>query len=274
MGTALAVVALYISGEEFLDQSLVLGQRLGMSKKSIGTYLVSFGAVVDEFAVVLASSFRGFGGISFGTVQGSNVVTMIVFLPLLLAVQKRGYSKFRFDAVLMLLMTVLALVFSYLFGIDPWFLGLPMIILYGLYAYFNRSPTDSPLVKEAEEHVGKRSYVSLILSLVLLVLSSDAIVKYTNGIATASGISPFVSGFVITGIAGSLPEIVMFAISAARKEEESMLGIVTGTTIYKGSLILGIALIFGTISMRGGQWSIFVMMALVLVFLFLTVLRK
>ncbi len=65
----------------------------------------------------------------------------------------------------------------------------------------------------------------------------------------------------------------MFGLIIVRKDREATLGITTGTTIYKGSLILGISMLFGTVDLSVGRWSIILMSALALIFIFLSFVR-
>jgi cation:H+ antiporter len=113
----------------------------------------------------------------------------------------------------------------------------------------------------------------MVAALVLLGLAAEALVDYTVAVSRIAGIASFYSGFIITGVAGSLPEIIMFGLIIVRKDREATLGITTGTTIYKGSLILGISMLFGTVDLSVGRWSIILMSALALIFIFLSFVR-
>lgn len=271
MGIILGIYSLYISGDVFLDQALVLGSKFGLSSRSTGTYFISFGAVVDEFAVVIASSVRGYGGISFGTIQGSNIITMVIFLAVLPVAFSRNFRKFRIDGFFMLAMTALTLFLALAFNRDPWYAGLSLIAIYALYAIVNRNREPVPPAQETRIEI---SYASLAASLILLAITSEAIVDYTMKIAVAVHVSSFFSGFIVTGIAGSLPEIVMFILSLPKSDHDSTMGIVSGTVIYKASLILGIAMVFGDMSLVTGLWSIYLMLLLISIFILLSFIRQ
>ena len=140
IGIILGIIALYISGDIFLEEALHVGIKYGISSKSVGTYIISFGAVIDEFAVVFSSSIRGYGSLSFGTIQGSNVITLIIFLPILALVARKNFSGFRKDGYVLLAVSLVALAMSVQWIRDPWYLGIPMIAIYALYALVNRRP--------------------------------------------------------------------------------------------------------------------------------------
>ena len=269
IGIVLGIIALYISGDVFLEEALNFGNKHGISRKSVGTYIISFGAVIDEFAVVFSSSIRGYGSLSFGTIQGSNVITLIIFLPVLALVAKKNFSRFRKDGYVLLAVSLVALAMSIQWIRDPWYLGIPMIAIYAIYALINRRPTEDPLQK-TETGV---DYVAMVAALILLALAAEALVDYTVAVSHIAGIASFYSGFIITGVAGSLPEIIMFGLIIVRKDGDTTLGITTGTTIYKGSLILGISMLFGTVDLSVGRWSIILMSALAIIFIFLSFVR-
>lgn len=260
-----------MSGDVFLDQALAVGSRIGLSSKATGTYFISFGAVIDEFAVVLASSARGYGGISFGTIQGSNIITMVIFLAALPIAFRQNFRKFRADGFFMLGMTALTLVFALAFTHQPWYAGASLVAAYAAYVLANRKRGPVPASRESPAGI---SYASLAVSLFLLAVTSEAIVEYTMNVAVSAHISSFFSGFVVTGIAGSLPEIVMFVLSIPRSDHDSTMGIVSGTVIYKASLILGIAILFGDVVLVSGLWSIYLMILLILIFLLLSFVRQ
>ena len=235
----------------------------------MGTYIISFGAVIDEFAVVFSSSIRGYGSLSFGTIQGSNVITLIIFLPILAMVARKNFSGFRKDGYVLLAVSLVALAMSVQWIRDPWYLGIPMIAIYAVYALVSRRPAEN-LPQKTETGV---DYVAMAAALILLGFAAEALVDYTVAVSHIAGIASFYSGFIITGVAGSLPEIIMFGLIIVRKDGDATLGITTGTTIYKGSLILGISILFGTVNLSLGRWSIILMSFLALIFIFLSFVR-
>lgn len=263
----MALLSLYLGGDSFVDNARELGKKKKISSKSIGAYLLSFGAVIDEFAVIFVASFHRYGGISFGTLQGSNIVTMAVFLIVLPFAFLGTYRKFFRDGVILVMSSVVLLIFAYIFPVVPWFMGIPLALIFLLYIYTGRG--EAPPIEEEYIHM-EYSPVSILAALVLLGLASEAIVNYTNGMATSFGIPAFVSGFIITGIAGSLPEIIMFLIGIRKGDKDISLGIVTGSTLYKATLIMGITTLFGIIDLRVGLWSIYLMILLSAIFLFFT----
>lgn len=270
VGVLAALFSLYIAGDSFVDNARELGKRRGISSKSIGAYLLSLGAVIDEFSVIFVASFHHYGDISFGTLQGSNIVTMIVFLVILPFAFGGTYRKFLRDGIILLLSSVVLVVFAVIYPVVPWYMGIPLAGIFLLYMYTGRG--ESPPIEEEYVHMDY-SPASIIVSLVLLGLASEAIVNYTAGLSTFLSIPPFISGFVITGFAGSLPEIIMFVLGIRKGDQDATLGIVTGSTLYKATLIMGATMLFGIIDLRVGYWSIYMMILLAGIFLAFTLVK-
>lgn len=270
VGILLALLSLYLGGDSFLDNARELGRRRGISSKSIGAYLLSLGAVIDEFSVIFVASFHRYGDISFGTLQGSDIVTMAVFLLILPFVFSGSYRRFLKDGVILVFSSLLLILFAVVYPIIPWYVGVMMALVFMVYIYVGRG--GEPPVEEELIHM-EFSPVSMIVSLFLLALASEAIVNYTNGISLSFNIPPFLSGFIITGFAGSLPEIIMFLLGAKKGDQDATLGIVTGSTLYKATLIMGATMLFGIIDLRVSYWSIYLMVLLSVIFLLFTVMR-
>lgn len=269
-GVLLALWSLYLGGDSFMDNARELGKRKGISSKSIGAYLLSLGAVIDEFSVIFVASFHRYGDISFGTLQGSNIVTMVVFLVALPLVFAGTYRKFFKDAAILFAASLVLLLFAVIFPVIPWYMGVIMALVFLLYMYVGRG--EAPPIEEEYIHV-EYSPVSMIIALVVLALASEAIVNYTNGLSLFFRIPPFLSGFIITGFAGSLPEIIMFFLGVKKNDMDATLGIVTGSTLYKATLIMGATMLFGIIDLRVGYWSIYLMILLSAVFLVFTLIK-
>lgn len=270
IGVILALLSLYLGGDSFVDNARELGKRRNISSKSIGAYLLSLGAVIDEFSVIFVASFHRYGDISFGTLQGSNIVTMAVFLLALPFVFTGSYKRFSRDGIILLVSSVALMALALIYPVVPWYIGILMAAIFLVYMYSERG--QEPPIEEEYVHM-EYSPISILVALVLLALSSEAIVNYTHGLSASFNIPPFLSGFIITGFAGSLPEIIMFFLGAKKGDRDATLGIVTGSTLYKATLIMGATMLFGIIDLRVSYWSIYFMILLSAVFLLFTLIN-
>ena len=84
------------------------------------------------------------------------------------------------------------------------------------------------------------SYLTLILSLVLLVVGANWLVDGAAAIARRYHISEYIIGATIVGMGTSMPELVVSVISGIEGHPEIAIGNVVGSNIFNVFLILGI----------------------------------
>ncbi len=87
--------------------------------------------------------------------------------------------------------------------------------------------------------------VIFIVSLALLIKSSDLFVGAAESIGLKAGLSPFITGVLIVGIGTSLPELGSSIAAAAGGATEIVIGNVLGSNITNIFLVLGIAAVIG-----------------------------
>ncbi len=87
--------------------------------------------------------------------------------------------------------------------------------------------------------------VVFIVSLALLIKSSDLFVSAAESIGLKAGLSPFITGVLIVGIGTSLPELGSSIAAVAEGATEIVIGNVLGSNITNIFLVLGIAAVIG-----------------------------
>jgi cation:H+ antiporter len=89
-----------------------------------------------------------------------------------------------------------------------------------------------------------------ILGLVLLVKGSDFFLRSASSLATKLGISEFIIGMTIVSFGTSIPEFMNSIVASFNGYNEIIIGNITGSNIINLSVILGIAAIFGKLSIN------------------------
>jgi cation:H+ antiporter len=267
---AVSIIALVISSDVFVDEARSLSSRFRISSSSMGKFILGTGAVLDEIAVVLDSSLRGFGGISFGTIEGSNILTLailIILIPLFVTGVSR---KQTVGAMLVLVASSIVLPLAFL-PVHYTLIFAPFLILIFLLYVLTGNSQHTPA---ENEKIQRFSIPVMALSVLLLALSSNALVIYTDRISAISGISSFASGFIVTGIAGSLPEITMFITSIRKVDGQAAMGVVIGSTIYKGTFLLAISMLITRIYFHTGLQAMLFMLPASFMLIFLSSVRS
>ena len=85
--------------------------------------------------------------------------------------------------------------------------------------------------------------LTFIVSLAVLVKSSDLFVKGASKLSTALNINPFVTGVLIVGLGTSLPELVSSIIAALNNAPSIISGNAVGSNIANILLVVGLAAI-------------------------------
>lgn len=265
-----SVAGLYSGSEGFVEEAESVGSRLGMSGSAIGVIIIALGSVADEIFVSTISALHGRGDLGFGNIQGSNVITLLPFFALLPFYFKSRLRQFSVDTVILVLGSVFLVFAAVSFKIVPSYFAIFFFAIFIIYFAFSSGNN-----RKAVAGTEKFSAIILVLSLVLIYFASDSIVKYSVGFSTFSGIPYFLSGFVIAGIAGSLPEVFMMAISFRKTRPDMAFGVIVGSTTYKITLVLGLIASLGNMEVTGGIWSTYVLLVMsIIMFAYTLVERK
>jgi cation:H+ antiporter len=248
---------LYLGSDIIVDQSGSISSRLGLSRKKEGFLVLSIAAIADELFLTIIAASLGFGDISFGAVQGSNDFTLasiLIIVPLLAITTK--LDSFRKDIGFLFLSSFIVLVLSYMYGFIPVYIAPFFIAVFLVYLAFAAS-SESQTSESMES--GKFSISSLIISILLLFISSFSLVVYADYISGFFNISGFLGGFLLTGITGSIPEIMIIFITARKSKIVLSMAVLIGSTIYKLTLVLGVITLFGNLTFDYSKWSTYLL---------------
>lgn len=81
----------------------------------------------------------------------------------------------------------------------------------------------------------------ILLSLGLLTLGAEVLVRSSAGMARRLGVSPFVIGAIIVGFGTSTPELSASTVAALRGATDIAVGNVVGSNIFNVAMVLGVA---------------------------------
>ena len=93
----------------------------------------------------------------------------------------------------------------------------------------------------------------LLAGLLLLVVSSRAIVWGAVKLATLWGMSEFIIGLTIVSIGTSLPELVSSIVAARRGETDMVIGNIIGSNIFNMLGVMGVAAVIAPFSIEPSE---------------------
>lgn len=237
-----------------------------LSGYAISAIILALATSLPELFVGITSALNNASGLSMGNVIGANIanITLIVGIAGLF-----GGVIFLKDEKFLNQELPLALFAGFAPIILLWDRvlsrtdGLILIILYGLYAtgLFHKGfllvgkhhQKENGLYKlfvEIEENQGhiRRELVRFFVSVLLLLVSADFIVRLASAVAEDFGLPLFVVGLLIISIGTTLPELAFSFRTVQQKQPSLLIGNMLGSIIVNATLILGIVSVISPIA--------------------------
>ena len=263
----LAVIAILIglailvwSADVFIDGATALAKKFSVPSFLIGVLILGIGTSAPEMVVSVLAALEGSPELALGNAYGSNIINIALVLGATVLISpiiiRKGIVKR--DLPLLLLITVIAawqLRDGILSQVDGLILLLLLIAVLGLQivlsireGYHEHEEDIDNADSDATEPSVARGLGSLLLGMLMLVLSSRAIVWGAVELATLWGLSELIIGLTIVAVGTSLPELVS-SLSAARKGEHDMaLGNIIGSNVFNTLAVVGLATVIAPIA--------------------------
>ncbi|MFN4058952.1 MAG: calcium/sodium antiporter [Roseinatronobacter sp.] len=248
------LVVLLIAGDLLVRGAVNLALRLGIPALLVGMTVVAFGTSAPELLVSVQANLEGAGGLALGNVVGSNVANILLVMgaPALIAAVAVGREITR-DYMIMLGATALFIGVSMTGAIGTW----QALVLLGAFSLFMVDSIRRGLRErvEVDELEGADPAISgakiglfVALGIVGLPLGAQLQVTGAVGVAEALGVSDVLIGLTIVAVGTSLPELATTLMAAIRREGGVALGNVVGSNLFNLLFILGVAGLFGTMT--------------------------
>ena len=258
----LAIVAVIVglavlvwSADKFVDGAVGVAEFCGMSTLLIGMVVVGFGTSAPELTVSAISASQGNPELALGNAYGSNIanIALILGATALISPILMQRSVLRGDLPILLAVSVLSIILVWDGSVARWNGILLLAVFAAAMAYSIRRELRKAKLEKSESQSGNvdiaepkkaslgKSVFWLLLGLVLLVVSSRALVWGAVEIARTLGVSDLLIGLTIVAIGTSLPELAS-SIAAARKGENDLaLGNIIGSNLFNTLAVVGIA---------------------------------
>lgn len=246
------LIALTWSADRFVAGASGLARGLGVSPLLIGLTIVAFGTSAPEIFVAALAALQGNPGLAIGNAIGSNIANIGLVLgasalvaPLLV---RSAILRREFPVLLLVTLLGLALILDGTLGrIDGLLLlaGLVTLIAWLLVSAKRGQIEPDRLGVDLEEAIPTSSSLPkslglLSVGLLLLLLSSQALVWGAVEIAAALGVSDLIIGLTIVAIGTSLPELATSVTAAWKGESELAIGNIIGSNLFNLLAVLAI----------------------------------
>ncbi|MBE6776679.1 MAG: calcium/sodium antiporter [Ruminococcaceae bacterium] len=244
------VILLIKGGDWFVDSAIGIAKRFQLPEILIGATVVSIGTTLPEVMVSVTAAVNNNGAIAYGNAIGSIICNTALIAALTIAIKPAPVNKKTIITPVLFFFASAAIyvVAAYLFGsFDRW-LGIVMLIVFGIYmtvtirkAFKNPEQTDTE--EEQNEKTGSliKDIVVLIISAGLIAIGADMLEGSSVSLATMAGIPTEVVGVTIVALCTSLPELVTAVTALVKGHGALSLGNIIGANIFNLVLVSGAA---------------------------------
>jgi cation:H+ antiporter len=236
------------SADAFTDNGAKIARIFNISPLIIGLLIFGFGTSAPEMLVSGLAAYDGHPELSIGNAFGSNIFNIGLVLAVAaiihpVIVEKNVLKK----EWLFLFLSTLVIGFLLMDGFLSFVDGSILLILLLLFLYyvFNESKKDNNLENEFSEDINKdqskgKTWLLLIISLVILVSSARLVVWGGTNLALAFGVSDLIIGLTVVALGTSLPELAVAISSALKKQHQMIIGNIIGSNLFNSLGVLAI----------------------------------
>ncbi len=240
------------SAGRFVDASAVIANHFRISPLVIGMLIVGFGTSMPEMIVSALAASQGNPGIALGNAIGSNITNIALILGLTaiicpIAVKSSILKK---ELPILTAVTFLSLFLLWDQGLSRLDAIILLVVFFALIGWTfwvsTKHQQDNLAVEvqqELEQNVMSIRQATMwsIGGMLLLVVSSRALVWGAIKIATQLGVSDLFIGLTIIAVGTSLPELASSIVATQKQEHDIALGNVLGSNLFNTLAVIGIA---------------------------------
>lgn len=245
------VLLLIKGGDWFVDGSVSISKRFHVPEIIIGATVVSIGTTLPEVMVSVTAAVNNNGAIAYGNAIGSIICNTALIAAITIAIRPAPVNKKTIGTPVLFFFISVAiyLVAAYIFGrFDRW-LGIVMLLVFGIYMGMTirkgiKNPDEEHSYEiEDDQNTGSlvRDIIQLIISAALIAFGADMLEASSVSLATIAGIPTEVIGVTVVALCTSLPELVTAITALAKGHGALSLGNIIGANIFNLVLVSGTA---------------------------------
>ncbi|UPA10356.1 calcium/sodium antiporter [Borrelia parkeri] len=251
------IFLLYLGGNYLLNSSVNIATYFQVPNLLIGVIIVSLSTSSPELFTSLIASLKGKNEIIVSNIIGSNIINMLLALPLtgfFLRI-KTDFKRLKFSFIILFLLMFLLLLFSFDFDTLSFFkvpyyrtssLVILILFLSYLFLFYKEEKKYNSIIKNLENLNCNYGFKFLFLNTLLLLLSiyflyfgSKLLIDSSIYIAhNVFNISEKVIGIIFVAFGTSIPEIIVSLFAVIKKESDIALGNIIGSNIFNIGFIL------------------------------------
>ena len=238
-----------------VDAASSLAMRFGVPKMLVALTIVAFGTCAPEVAISFRSVAAGNAEMALSNVIGSCIVNvfLIIGIASFISTIKVKHVTIKKELPILFLVTTCfsVLMLDSLFNpntLDTFSRsdGIILILVFMIFVLYLVNMLFHKKEKPSKEEIKYPIFLAILLivvSIFLVIYSSELIVSSATELALAFNISEKLVTMTAVVIGTSLPEMVMTITSARKREFDMALGNIIGTNIFNICIVLGLPIV-------------------------------
>lgn len=236
------------SADTFTDNGAKVARIFNISPLIIGLLIFGFGTSAPEMLVSGLAAYDGHPELSIGNAFGSNIfniglvlATTAIIYPI--TVEKAVLKKEWVFLFVSSLIAGFLLMDGFLSFMDGLIL-LALLFLFLIYVFSESKKGNSIEIEPYEESIDNqekgKTWLLLLISLIILVSSAKLVVWGGTNLALAFGVSDLIIGLTVVALGTSLPELAVAISSALKRQHQMIIGNIIGSNLFNTLGVLAI----------------------------------
>ena len=236
------------SADTFTDNGAKVARIFNISPLIIGLLIFGFGTSAPEMLVSGLAAYDGHPELSIGNAFGSNIfniglvlATTAIIYPI--TVEKAVLKKEWVFLFVSSLIAGFLLMDGFLSFMDGLIL-LALLFLFLIYVFSESKKGNNIEIEPYEESIDNqekgKTWLLLLMSLIILVSSAKLVVWGGTNLALAFGVSDLIIGLTVVALGTSLPELAVAISSALKRQHQMIIGNIIGSNLFNTLGVLAI----------------------------------
>lgn len=244
------IVSLFIlvkGADWLLVSSEKIGLKIGMSPFIIGVTIVAFGTSLPELVSSFFAVFQGLTEFPVANVIGSNIANILLVIGISTILAKRlAVTKDLIDLDLPLVAITTGIFLIIVWdGTVNFYEALFLIVTYVVYLGFSLIYKDDESGQTPKRpNIKTIDIMMLVIGILGLSFGAKFLISSVVELSVLLNIAPGIITITAVAIGTSLPEVIVSAKAALRRNSEVALGNVFGSNIFNILIVVGVPGIF------------------------------
>ena len=248
-----SLLVLLYSADLFIDTVIKVARSMGLSTMVVSLTIVAVGTSLPELMASVAAAIKNHTEITVGNIIGSNIcnVGLILGVPALFASITCDRAVLRREGYIALFVSVLLTGIAFISAEVSRTWGVVFLASFVAFivSAFKNGQNAAESIEEAEIEDSMLVIIfKLLIALVLLLISSEFLVRATVSLALDLGASESVIAISLLAFGTSVPELSVAIAAAKRNEGDILVGNIMGSNISNILLVLGTAAVIQPLS--------------------------